>query len=158
MKQLSALVRPVAIKPRKTLAQKDLSLHPVTFKAGTVYIRMYFVPGHRILIGCSARLGHELCSGSNRKHQTPSSSAPSTTQRPHPAFHFAEQFRRPHSPFPPTPDWIRAKLLNWGCLSPCQTWLTSLGVKAAVTGCSRGSSVKLISWKGPSKILVYSVS
>lgn len=34
MKQPSALVRPMTIKPRKTLVQKDLPLHPVSFKVG----------------------------------------------------------------------------------------------------------------------------
>ena len=92
----------------------------------------------------------------NWKHQTPSSSVPSAMQSPCPCSvsPLAKHFRKPHSPFPPTPDWIRAKLQKWGCLSPCQTLLTNLGVKAAVTGNDRKFNVKLISWKGPSKSLV----
>lgn len=92
----------------------------------------------------------------NMKHLAPSSSVPSALQSPCPcpASWLANHFRRPNSPFPPTPGWIRAKLLNWGCLSACRTLLTNLSVKAAVTGSNRKSGVKLISWKGPSKTLV----
>lgn len=90
------------------------------------------------------------------KQLTPSSSVPSALQCPCPcpASCLAKHSRRPNSPFPPTPDWIIAKLLNWGCLSPCQTLLTNLSVKAAVTDSNRKSGVKLISWKGPSQTLV----
>lgn len=85
----------------------------------------------RMLIWCSARLGHELCSGSNRK-QTPSSSAPSAMQspHPHPASHFAKHFGRHHSALPSHSRLNQSKVAELGLLVTLpnfanQTWCES---------------------------------